>query len=126
MVTFIFQLIAKTMNLFIFITFIKLFSAILAMPEGQIRIQAKPQSGVPLQLGGGPTLPPAGGNPIQLGGKVSCGDHKAESCAACPLVYTHHENPHQFRHDYGHIWCKGDCSWKDGMCELKKSGENHP
>ena len=127
-VTYIHQLIVETMNLLIFITFIKLFSASIAMPEGQIRIQAATGSGVPLQAGGGPPLPPAEaeGNPIQLGGQVSCGDHQAESCEACPLVYTHHENPHDFRHKYGYIWCKGECAWRDGMCELKKSGAHHP
>ena len=114
------------MNVLIFITFIKLFSAIIAMPEGQLRIQATTGHSVPLQPGGVPPLPPAEGDTTQLGGKVSCGGHKAESCGACPLVYTHHENPHQFRHDYGHFWCKGDCVWRDGMCELKKSGKYYP
>ena len=109
------------MNVLIFITFIKLFLAIIAMPEGQLRIQATTGSSVPLQPGGVPPLPPAEGDTTQLGGQVSCGGHKAETCAACPLVYTHHENPHDFRHKYGHIFCKGDCAWKDGMCELKKS-----
>ena len=90
------------MNLLIFIMFIELFSAIIAMPEGQMRTRS--------------------GVPIQVEGEVDCGEHQAESCAACPLVYTHPENPHQFRHDYGHKWCDGDCLWRDGMCELKTSG----
>ena len=121
-ITHIHQLIAETMNLFIFITFIKLFSAIIAMPEGQMRVEEKPGSGAPLHAGGSPPLPPAEGEPPQAGGKVNCGGHQAESCAACPLVYTHHENPHAFRDEHGHIWCNGECFWRDGMCELKKPG----
>ena len=113
------QLIAETMNLFIFVMFIKLFSAIMAMPAGETSMEVKTGSGGSLQVGGGPPLPTA-----QDGGekKVNCGGHQAKSCAACPLVYTHHKNPHEFRHDYGHIWCKGECFWKDGMCGLKKPG----
>jgi len=114
------------MNLLVSIMFIKLFSAVIARPEGQMKIQEKTSSGAPIQAGGDPPLPPAGGDPTQAGGEVECGGgHKAESCAACPLVYTHPENPHKFRDENGHIWCKGDCFWKDkiGMCELKKPGD---
>jgi len=134
------------MNLLVSIMFIKLFSAVIARPEGQMKIQEKPSSGAPIQAGGDPPLPQAGGvldrfpipltgprqagnlsrgDPTQVGDEVDCGGHRAESCAACPLVYTHPENPHQFRHDNGHIWCSGDCFWKDkiGMCELKKPGD---
>lgn len=112
------------MNLLIFIMFIELFSAIIAMPEGQMRIQEKTSSDVPIQAGGDLPLHRAqvGGDYIQVGGEVDCGRHQAESCEDCPLVYTHPENPHQFRHDYGHKWCDGDCLWRDGSCELKTSG----
>ena len=58
-ITYIYQLIVEMMNVLIFITFIKLFSAIIAMPEGQLRIQATTGHSVPLQPGGVPPLPPA-------------------------------------------------------------------
>merc|ERR1712066_685377 len=35
---------------------------------------------------------------------VSCGGHKAQSCAACPQ-------------GYGASWCNGDCVWKNEQCE---------
>ena len=41
-----------------------------------------------------------------VGGKetvVSCGQHTAFSCSACP---GHH----------GEFWCNGDCVWSDGQC----------
>jgi len=35
--------------------------------------------------------------------KVSCGNHQASSCAACPQ-------------GNGAVWCNGDCVWKGGRC----------
>ena len=38
--------------------------------------------------------------------EVSCGSHKARSCAGCPQ-----EN--------GASWCNGDCKWCLGNCQMK-------
>jgi len=35
---------------------------------------------------------------------VICGEHRAESCAACPR-------------EHGASWCNGDCFWKSGQCK---------
>lgn len=39
---------------------------------------------------------------------VSCGGHRASSCAGCP----------QSR---GALWCNGDCAWQGGQCSPKQS-----
>lgn len=36
---------------------------------------------------------------------VSCGGHRAETCAECPM-------------GFGRAWCNGDCSWQNGQCVL--------
>ena len=38
--------------------------------------------------------------------KVACGNHKADSCAQCPM-------------DIGESWCNGECAWCEGKCQLK-------
>ena len=37
---------------------------------------------------------------------VSCGQHKADSCAACAQ-------------GHGKSWCNGDCQWCNGICQSK-------
>lgn len=44
---------------------------------------------------------------------VSCGAHKAQSCADCPQ-------------DKGELWCNGDCKWMSGECILKSEKANDP
>ena len=43
---------------------------------------------------------------------VSCGNHKAASCEACP----------QGR---GARWCKGDCYWNYNRCSPKRGNNNN-
>ena len=39
--------------------------------------------------------------------RVSCGNHEAPSCADCPQ-------------GNGAVWCNGECSWSNGMCQSKQ------
>jgi len=39
---------------------------------------------------------------------VSCGSHSAASCAECPQ-------------GNGEPWCNGDCSWRDGSCQVPQN-----
>ena len=39
-------------------------------------------------------------------GLVSCGNHKAATCADCPQ-------------GNGAGWCNGDCQWVNGQCQSK-------
>merc|ERR1719333_1748934 len=39
---------------------------------------------------------------------VSCGSHSAASCAECPQ-------------GNGESWCNGDCSWRDGSCQVPQN-----
>jgi len=43
---------------------------------------------------------------------VSCGNHRASSCSACPQ-------------GNGKNWCHGSCRWKNGQCIPKSSGSSH-
>ena len=48
-------------------------------------------------------------NTITIQDEVSCGNHRASSCAKCPQ-------------GNGAVWCNGDCFWSDeggGVCQLK-------
>ena len=48
-------------------------------------------------------------NTITIQDEVSCGNHRAFSCAKCPQ-------------GNGAVWCNGDCFWSDeggGVCQLK-------
>ena len=40
---------------------------------------------------------------ISLLGSVSCGNHYASSCNACPQ-------------GHGQNWCHGECKWQSGKC----------
>ena len=44
---------------------------------------------------------------IFLGPPVSCGNHKANSCAECPQ-------------GNGAAWCNGDCKWSNNQCISKE------
>ena len=46
-------------------------------------------------------------------GKVSCGNHGAESCSKCPFDKKFNG------FDRGEAWCNGECSWEDGKCSPK-------
>jgi len=46
---------------------------------------------------------PENSTTADLAGEVSCGNHVADSCTACP--YGH-----------GRYWCNGDCEWIDDSC----------
>jgi len=42
---------------------------------------------------------------------VSCGNHRASSCSACPQ-------------GHGKNWCHGSCRWQNGQCIPKGSGSS--
>ena len=45
---------------------------------------------------------------LSISGKVSCGQHIAESCIVCPQ-------------GNGASWCNGDCHWISGQCVPKST-----
>ena len=49
--------------------------------------------------------PPVVQQPTVVQSQVSCGNHRASSCADCPQ-------------GHGSSWCNGECAWKDGQCLL--------
>ena len=57
---------------------------------------------------------------------VSCGRHKAQSCAACPqvnqklvwpFIFLFYSLINPLMQGHGAKWCNGDCVWKNEQCE---------
>ena len=64
---------------------------------------------------------------------VSCGEHRAKSCAACPQVIHFNfflqffsigslcsfiiEDQPSWVQGHDASWCNGDCFWKSGQCK---------
>ena len=59
-----------------------------------------------------------------VGNLVSCGNVKVENCILCPVTSgTRKENvttakDEMEEEDQGQAWCKDDCAWIDGRCQI--------